>query len=154
MTAATTVPTRVIGIGSHHGADCLGWLICDELRGLRWTQDIDIHSCRSPAHLPQLLAGCDHAILIDAIITGQQAGRVLPLGIDELDHQAHYSYSSHGLGVLEAIELARALGQLPAALKILGISVTDVHQDAAKVSRLALPGVQQSILEFRHSLQY
>ena len=154
MAAETGGITRIIGIGSHHGVDRLGWIICDQLRDIQWPQDIDIQTCRTPAQLPALLRGCDNAIVLDAIVTGHNAGQVMSLSITELEHQTQNCYSSHGFGVIEAIELAQALEQLPAVLQILGISVTDADQDAVVISTTALPHVQQAILEFQRSLQH
>jgi hydrogenase maturation protease len=146
--------TRIIGIGSHHGVDRLGWLLCDLLKNIPWQEEVDIQACRTPAQLPELLSGCDSAIVLDAVITGQVAGQIIALGMDELEHHSCSYPSSHGFGITEALELARVLEQLPKALKIFGISVTDALQDADEVSRKALPGLQKAICEFQHSLKH
>jgi hydrogenase maturation protease len=72
------------------------------------------------------LAGIDEAILIDAVQSGAAAGTLhrfdaaaAPLPPDQL------RCSTHLLGIAEAIELARALGQLPARLVVYGIEGAD-----------------------------
>ncbi len=150
----TRISTRIIGIGSHHGADRLGWLLCDQLNDMQWPQTIDIHPCRTPAQLPELLRDCDSAIVLDTVITGQSAGQVIALDMHELGTRSCSRHSSHGFGISEALELARALDQLPAAVKILGISVVDATQDATEVSPIALPAVQQAVREFHLALQH
>ena len=110
--------------------------------------------CRYPQlSYARTTAGITGRFLLDAIITGQQAGQILSLNIDELEHHAGITCSSHGLGLIEAIELTRALAQLPAVVQVLGISVTDANQDAAAIAALALPAIEQAIIEFRHALK-
>jgi Ni,Fe-hydrogenase maturation factor len=92
--------------------------------------------------------------VLDTVITGQEPGQIIPLSIDELEHHSYSHPSSHGFGISEALELARALEQWPAALKIFGISVTDASQDADDVLQKALPGLQKAICEFQRSLKH
>ena len=147
-------PTRIIGIGSQHGADRLGWLVGDHLQGMAWQQAVDIQACRTPAQFPALLSNCASAVVLDAVITGQEPGQVIPLNMDELEYHSCNRSSSHGFGISEALELARVLGQWPAALKIFGISVTDASQDADEILQKALPALHQAIREFQHSLKH
>jgi len=117
--------TSIIGIGSHHGADQLGWLLCERLKHLDWPDTIDIQLCRTPAQLPELLNHCENAILLDAIKTDTDSGKILQLQLKDLADNPNASHSCHGFGVTEALELATALGQLPASIIILAISIDD-----------------------------
>ncbi|MCE5308130.1 MAG: hydrogenase maturation protease [Acidobacteriales bacterium] len=63
-----------------------------------------------------------HVILVDAVVTGSAPGtihtwdaRALPLPRET------FRCSTHALGVAEAVEMARALGRLPASMTIYGI---------------------------------
>lgn len=64
----------------------------------------------------------DYVILVDAVESGAPPGT-----IQRFDANAHgipsefFHYSAHGFGVSESIELARALGRLPAHLIVYGI---------------------------------
>lgn len=117
--------TSIIGIGSHHGADQLGWLLCEQLKNLDWPEDIDIQLCRTPAQLPELLSHCENAILLDTIKTNSDCGKILSLQLNDLAENPGAIHSSHGFGVTEALELANALGQAPTFIIILAISIDD-----------------------------
>jgi hydrogenase maturation protease len=107
---------RVIGIGnSDRGDDGVGravarWL-CGKLEG-----DVEIieHDGEATALVAQLEnVAC--AYLIDACRSGAGAGTVQRFDVNAapLPH-ATFGLSTHGMGLAEAVELARALGQLPA----------------------------------------
>ena len=70
---------RVIGLGSPHDADQLGWLLAEALSAaLAGRSDISVHVCRDPAReLLGLLLGAQAALLVDALA---QAGEVQSFG--------------------------------------------------------------------------
>jgi hydrogenase maturation protease len=79
-----------------------------------------------PSRLLDLWAGADHAIVVDAARSGAPPGTVrrfdatagpLPAGITRS--------STHLFGVADAVELARALGRLPAHLDVYAIEGQD-----------------------------
>ena len=66
------------------------------------------------ASLIALLDGAAHAIFIDACVSGARPGTLHRFDVSSAPlPQAGFSLSTHGLGLAEAIELARALGGLP-----------------------------------------
>ena len=65
----------------------------------------------------------DGAILIDALIGGDEPGRVHPLTVEEIA-QSGLTLSGHDLGVAEALALGDALGDLPEMVLILGVEVS------------------------------
>ncbi len=105
----------VVGIGNpERGDDAAGRILARRLRGAL-PQDIDIaeHDGETTGLLA-LLDGADAAFLIDACVSGAPAGTIhrFDLADGELPPISG-RISSHGLGLAEALELARALGQLP-----------------------------------------
>ncbi len=66
--------------------------------------------------------GADAVVLIDAVVSGAAAGT-----IHRIDAHAQrvpaslFCFSTHAFGVAEAVELARALGELPGAFLLYGI---------------------------------
>ncbi len=72
-------------------------------------------------------AGADHAVVVDAIRSGESAGviRRLEVGRDALPSWAPRA-SSHHAGLAEAVDLGRALDRLPDHLVIYGVEVGDV----------------------------
>ena len=67
----------------------------------------------------ELLNSAPYVIVIDAALSGRPAGSVTRLTLGEGDFAVgERQQSTHGLGVAEAIELARILGQLPPSLTL------------------------------------
>lgn len=72
-------------------------------------------------------SGAEEAIVVDAVVTGAPAGtiHVIDAGArtwgSGADAGVRPTGSTHGLGLAEAIELARVLGRLPRQLRIYGI---------------------------------
>lgn len=80
--------------------------------------------------LLQAWSGHSEAIVIDAVVTGANPGTITvweahrtPLPPDR------FPCSTHGLGLAEAVEIARTLGRLPASLTIYGIEAARFDRD-------------------------
>jgi hydrogenase maturation protease len=117
--------TQVIGIGSPSGDDQAGWLVIDALAN-RLPPDIEIIKLDRPGStLIPLLENADQVILIDAMQGGGLPGEIRHFSKDDW---AGYrtGLSSHGLGVFEALMLARELGVLPEELDLYGIEIGSV----------------------------
>lgn len=118
---------RVLGIGNvARRDDGVGVWVARRLAA-RLGDDADVRVLGDDGFaLLDALAGVDEAILIDAVQSGAAPGTLhrfdaaaAPLPPDQL------RCSTHLLGIAEAIELARALGQLPARLVVYGIEGAD-----------------------------
>jgi len=78
------------------------------------------------------LENADVAVLVDACRGGAPAGSVLRL--DAVEHglpSDAFAVSSHGVSVANAVELARALGDLPAVCIVYGIEGSHFEPGAA-----------------------
>lgn len=105
----------VIGVGNpDRGDDGAGRAV---VRGLCGTLPDDVEIVEHEGEttgLVGLLDGAAAAFLIDACASGTPAGTVRRYDVAERSlPAASFGLSSHGLGLAEAIELARALGCLP-----------------------------------------
>jgi hydrogenase maturation protease len=122
---------RVIGVGSPFGCDAIGWQAVDALQQLGLADaftaaDVTLVKLDRPgAGLLQQMQGFDLVIIIDALVCDGAPDRVLVLEQDEISTQTGL-LSAHGLGVAEALALGRALGDLPPALQLLGITIDPV----------------------------
>jgi hydrogenase maturation protease len=105
----------IIGIGNpERGDDAIGCEVVRLLRG-RLPAGVElVHHAGEATAIVTDLEGADAAFLVDAAASGAPpgavyrfdvAGRALPSRLAEL--------SSHGFGLSQAIELARALGSVP-----------------------------------------
>ncbi|HXJ86255.1 MAG TPA: hydrogenase maturation protease [Candidatus Binatia bacterium] len=116
--AKKTPAVLIIACGNLNRADdAAGALVAERLRDL----GIAVRICDGAApDLMEAWSAADNVIVVDCVVTGAPAGTVQiwdasrPLPLQRTD-------STHGLGLAEAVELARAIGCLPARLRIYGI---------------------------------
>lgn len=106
---------RVIGIGNpDRGDDGAGRAVARWLRG-RLQDGVEI--LEENGEVTALLAAFEGAaavFLVDACVSASQPGRVRRYDVAAAPlPQEAFALSSHGLGLAEAVELARALGRLP-----------------------------------------
>ena len=82
-----------------------------------------------PAEVAGLLdawAGHDDVLVLDAVASGEPPGTLHRYAAADGPLPAAFSsFSTHGFGLAEAIELARALGKLPRRLTVYGIEGED-----------------------------
>jgi hydrogenase maturation protease len=109
----------ILGCGNRQrGDDGAGILAAERLHAL----GIAAQVCSAePSELMDAWSGVQDVILIDAVVTGAAAGAVHVWDAQSLPAFATSAGSTHGLGVAQAIELARALDCLPARLRVYGI---------------------------------
>lgn len=116
---------RILGIGSPSGDDQAGWLTVDALAdcGVDGEHELAIDKLDRPgASLIGLLEQADWVILVDAMQSGDQPGRIKRFGQDAWPDYAQ-GLSSHGLGVLDALSLARELGALPSRIDLYAMEI-------------------------------
>jgi len=109
----------IIGCGNRQrGDDGAGIMAAERLRAL----GVEARTCSGEAsELIEIWSGVEDVILIDAVVTGAPAGSVQVWDGQHPMQRSRPSASTHGIGVAEAIELARTLGRLPAKLRVYGI---------------------------------
>ena len=123
-------------IGSPFGADQLGQQIARQLNDEDFSHAIPRHRVtveyldRPGAALVDYLHDKHCVVLIDALQSEEALGLVRWLELDELAYGE--GLSSHGLGVADALALARSLGQLPDKLLIMGVVASDLETAAAE----------------------
>lgn len=110
----------VIGCGHPDcGDDAAGLLVARRLR------ELGVEAIECTGEATELLAcweGVPDVVVVDAMVTGGPVGCVRIWDASQMPTGRTGLYcSTHGLGVEEAVELARALGRLPARLRIIGI---------------------------------
>ena len=118
----------VIGVGnSARGDDAVGTEVVRRLPS-------SIGAVTSSGDLPGLiteLAGAEEAIIVDAIRSGRPAGTVIVTDARRHPIPVTTVRSTHGMGVAEALELARIFGTLSGRVLLVGIEVGSVSVGAA-----------------------
>ncbi len=118
----------LIGVGSpYRRDDGVGWIVA-EAAAQRLGGDVEVRqSDGEPARLLDAWAGMDLAVVIDAMHSGAEPGtvRLLEPGDEPVPGRSRVPMGSHALGILHAETLARALGQLPRRLVVVGIEADE-----------------------------
>lgn len=121
---------RVLGVGSPFGDDQLGLLAAQLLQKKNRFSDnnLQILTCDRPGiKLLDLMQGADAVFIIDAVMTGAPSGTIHRLSIDELTHLPK-PLSSHGIGLIEALDIGKALNELPEQLILYGVEIENIDE--------------------------
>lgn len=113
----------VIGLGNEHrGDDAIGIVIASRLEGRAANRFNVVRRVSDGLSLIEAWEGADTVIIIDAASSGAAPGTIhrMDAGAEPLGGD-FFRYSTHAFGVVEAIELARALGRLPSRVVVYGI---------------------------------
>lgn len=140
---------RVICLGSPQGADVLAWRLGDVLE-TRIAQTpacagIEIVRCASPAQLPALLSGVQAVLILDAVVQVAD-GTVRVLAPAEIEDAR--AWSSHGVGLVTALELTRVLGDLPLQVTILGLGTGGPEADVEALATALVPAVWRVLTDW------
>jgi hydrogenase maturation protease len=138
---------RVIAIGSVYDNDDISWRCLQALESelLSHFPSMDIVYCDSPGtQLIHLLRPEIDTVLIDALLSREQAGKIIPVDASALYHSQ--VISSHEISVAHILQLAGNLKLLPERLSILGIAIdpaellsqNHVHALAHKLKQLLM----------------
>jgi len=124
MQSVTPLPQiLVIGVGNDYGGDdAAGHLVVRKLKAMEGDIVRIVEESGEGASLMEAWRGGDVAIVIDAVRSGAVPGTIHRFEAETQPIPGRlFAYSTHAFSVAEAIEMARALDQLPAELIIYGI---------------------------------
>jgi hydrogenase maturation protease len=113
----------VIGLGNdYRGDDAVGRIAARRLKATAGDDVRVVEESGEGASLIEAWKGADFVILIDAVHSGGAAGTIhrFDAGMRPVP-SSFFHYSTHAFSVAEAVELARALNQLPPRLRVYGI---------------------------------
>ena len=137
-------PVVVVGVGNEFRRDDAAGL--EVIARLRALQPADAAlslvtlavSSGEPAGLIELWHGAGLAVVVDAVRDERlPPGSVCQLPVDALVGGADGAASSHGIGLGETVQLARALGRLPARLTVLAVVGRDFGLGAGLTAEVA-----------------
>lgn len=130
----------ILGFGNRdRGDDAAGWMAVERLGGIV----ID-----DPVRMMEMWAGRD-VVLIDAVVTGAPPGTVHVWdGLVVKLAGVALRFSTHSLGVAEAIKLSQVLGKLPRKLTIYGIEAVD-FTEGSPVSEAVAAAVDRVVATAR-----
>jgi hydrogenase maturation protease len=136
---------RVIGLGQPAaGDDGAGPAVIAHLRATGGVAGAELHDAAEASALVPLLQGARRAIVVDAVVAAGRIGEVRLLSPDALAAGAMRPVSSHGIGAVVAIDLARMLDAetTPEGVEIVAIVIAPPREVGADLSpevRAAVP---------------
>ncbi len=145
----------VIGIGHpDRGDDAVGRVVAARLREQR-LEGVEVREHDGEATtLIEWLGGADEAILVDAALSDAEPGTVQRFDVaTAVLPRARFGLSTHGIGLADAVELARSLGQLPRRCIVFAVEARsflhgeslsrEVEEAVAEVVRRVVEEIQQ-----------
>jgi len=113
----------IIGLGNdYRGDDAVGRVLARKLQAIAGDNVRVLEESGEGAALMESWKSGDFVILIDAVHAGGAAGTVHRFdAATQPVPGSFFHYSTHAFSVAEAVELARALNQLPPRLSVFGI---------------------------------
>jgi len=141
--------TLVIGVGNPvRGDDGLGLEAARRLAALRVPGCVVVEASGDAWGLLEAWEDAEHVIVVDAARGTGTPGDVRRIdAVRERVPAALAPASAHGLGVPDAVELARALGRLPRSLVVYVVEGRDfgLGSELSAEVEAALPGVIEAI---------
>jgi hydrogenase maturation protease len=121
--------TIIIGVGNRdRGDDAAGPLVCDRLQARPGTTTARTFVCEgSILDLALHWDHDDHVIIVDAMQTGTEPGRIATWDATTEPMATPGAMSTHEIDVSVAVELARAIGRMPAQLVVIGIEAAQTE---------------------------
>lgn len=119
--------TVVIGVGNRmRGDDAAGLVVIDRLTGRLAAGVRLVESAGDVTHLLDAWRDASRAVVIDAVVSGDQPGTVHRLDACSGIPSSWRSPSSHLLGLVEALELGAVLDAVPADTVVFGIEAAEI----------------------------
>jgi hydrogenase maturation protease len=147
----TQAPVIVIGTGNpYRRDDGVGRLIARRLSKMNPGNFLVLETEGEATELTEAWKNAELAIVIDAVSSAGEAGKIHRF--DALSaplRTSMFTCSTHSLGIVEALDLSRALKRLPARLFLYGIEgrCFDVGTGLSAEVEAAMDHVIQSVLE-------
>jgi hydrogenase maturation protease len=114
----------IVGIGNYYyHDDAVGLYIAGKLKSLNLHDVKVIDSVPDCSHLIETWTGIGKVIVIDAAKSGAEPGHIYRFDAlkDSIPEECFARYSTHMMSIVETIELAKTLGELPEKLIVYGI---------------------------------
>ncbi|SLM62363.1 MULTISPECIES: HyaD/HybD family hydrogenase maturation endopeptidase [Dickeya] len=147
----------VLGIGNI--------LLRDEGVGVRLVEQLEQRFALTPAvdivdggtcgmELMECMAGRDHLIVADAVLTGKPAGAVTVLRDDEVPALFTRKISPHQLGLADVLMALRLTGEFPRRLTLIGVEPDSLESGIGlsdTVTRALEPAMAEMLAALRQS---
>ena len=142
----------VIGCGNEFASDdAVGLQVIRSLKEDKLPDGVELIEAGTPGlNLLDLWDRADRVIIVDAVKSGAAPGTVHSFDASLLPPRDVMPVSSHGLNIIDAVELGRLLGRLPAQLTIIGVEILSeepFHVGLTPDVEAAVPRARERVLE-------
>ena len=137
----------VIGLGSPHGDDQLGWQVISYLE-----KDQTFSACcfqvTHPLEIIDLIQEKRGVIVVDACRSGSLPGSVHRLVWPDSRIEGMTSISSHGINVSESVRLAEQLGRIP-EIVVFGVEIDEIRigHELSTLAMGRVPAITRQIMQ-------
>ncbi len=140
--------TLVVGIGSSHGDDQIGWLVADRLAAVMAPNQLEIRRAASPMDLLDWLDDVDRLIICDACRGLKRVGQIRRWNWPTSEIPAVAWSGTHDLSLPAVLALAQRLGRLPNHVVVWAIegAIGSAGETPSAGVAAAIPAVAQRIL--------
>ncbi len=138
----------VIGVGSSHGDDQIGWLIADALDA-QLSKQVTVRKASSPSDLLNWIGEVEWLGICDACRGAGAAGDWYCWTWPDHQIDQRTFRGTHDMTLSAALSLAATLGQVPQTIKIWGIEIGNCQpgDSVSAVIRSRIPQIVDSILQ-------
>jgi hydrogenase maturation protease len=145
----------VIGCGNEFASDdAIGLQVVRSLKELdrdKLPDGVELIEAGTPGlNILDLWSLADQVIIVDAIKSGAAPGTVHSFDASVLPPREVMPVASHGVNIIDAVELGRLLGLLPAKLTVIGVEILSeepFHVGLTPDVEAALSRARERVLE-------
>jgi hydrogenase maturation protease len=141
----------IIGVGNpDRGDDAVGLIVAERLAGRAPEGVRVVETDGEVARLLALLAEADDVVIVDAAFSSGSAGIVHRFdAAASAIPAAMFSMSTHAMGLGESLELARALGQMPARCVVYAVEggMFEIGAPLSAAVAAAVDGIVARVLD-------
>ncbi len=149
--------TCIIGLGQPTaGDDGIGIAVARRLRNDTFRAPVEVYEVSDPSQLIDLLNDIDRAILIDAVVGNGEPGHITCLTANDLADAGVKPISSHGLSIVQILNLAHTLApHTPTAeIHIVGITINQPEQYFLEMSPPIRAAVSRAVAVVHEMLEH
>ena len=143
----TTRPIRIVGVGSPHGDDAVGWRLAERLQ-VRADRPAEVIAVTADRLLDHLHPDYDF-VLIDACVAEASPGTIARCVWPDPRMAADRHNSTHGFGVPESLRMAEALGRLAGRVVVFAVVIAKAAPNDSLTAAVAaaLPELERLVVE-------
>ena len=145
---------KIIGCGSLlMGDDAVGCVIARELQKMVLPENVEVIEAGTPGlNLLNLMEPDDDVLIVDAIVTGSEAGSLYIFSGDELPKPGQMPLSAHQVAIPETIELGKQVQPelMPKSITIWGIEIKPpvvMKFEMSETISKVVPGVLEKLVQ-------